>query len=76
MILAFSDGATEIRSAAGDQLSATGFLKMAEQTLHKLPEPPILTDFSQSLLESLHLFRGHSGELEDDITLLTLRRVE
>ena len=76
MILAFSDGATEIRSAAGEQLSAAGFLELAEQTLHKLPEPRVLPDFSQSLLESLHLFRGHAGELEDDITLLTLRRVE
>jgi serine phosphatase RsbU (regulator of sigma subunit) len=75
MILAFSDGAIEIRSPAGQQLSSTGFLKLAEETLHKLPEPQPLPDFSQTLLEGLHLFRGEAGELDDDITLLTLRRV-
>jgi serine phosphatase RsbU (regulator of sigma subunit) len=75
MILAFSDGAIEIRSLAGQQLSSTGFLKLAEETLHKLPEPQPLPDFSQTLLEGLHLFRGEAGELDDDITLLTLRRV-
>jgi serine phosphatase RsbU (regulator of sigma subunit) len=75
MILAFSDGATEIRSAAGEQLSSKGFLKLAEETLHRLPEPLALSDFSQTLLEGLHLFRGEASELDDDITLLTLRRV-
>lgn len=75
MILAFSDGATEIHSAAGEQLSSRGFLKLAEETLNKLPAPLALPDFSQTLLEGLHLFRGEAGELEDDITLLTLRRV-
>jgi serine phosphatase RsbU (regulator of sigma subunit) len=75
MILAFSDGATEIRSTAGEQLSSTGFLKLAEETLLKLPSPRALPEFSQSLLEGLRLFHGQEGELEDDITLLTLRRV-
>src|SRR6266436_1423057 len=75
MILAFSDGATEVRSPAGEQLTSEGFLGLAESTLSKLPQPLVLHDFSQALLEGVHLYRGREGELEDDITLLSLRRV-
>jgi len=35
----------------------------------------VLQDFSRALLEGVQLYRGQEGELEDDITLLTLRRV-
>jgi serine phosphatase RsbU (regulator of sigma subunit) len=75
MILAFSDGATEVRSPAGEQLTSMGFLELAEKTLRGLPEPLVLQDFSSALLEGVQLYRGQEGELEDDITLLTLRRV-
>ena len=75
MILAFSDGATEVRSPVGEQLSSKGFLGLAEKTLRGLPEPLVLQDFSRTLLEGVQLYRGQEGELEDDITLLTLRRV-
>jgi sigma-B regulation protein RsbU (phosphoserine phosphatase) len=75
MILAFSDGATEVRSPAGEQLSSKGFLGLAENVLNRFPQPPVLQDFSQALLESVHVYRGQEGDLEDDITLLTLRRV-
>ena len=75
MILAFSDGATEVRSAVGEQLTATGFLGLAEKTLSRLPQPIVLQDFSRALLEGVQHYRGQEGELEDDITLLTLRRV-
>jgi sigma-B regulation protein RsbU (phosphoserine phosphatase) len=75
MILAFSDGATEARSPAGEQLTAKGFLGLAEKTLHKLSAPLVLQDFSRALLEGVHRYRGKEGDLEDDITLLTLRRV-
>jgi serine phosphatase RsbU (regulator of sigma subunit) len=75
MILAFSDGATEVRSPAGEQLTSKGFLELAEKTLRGLPEPLVLQDFSSALLEGVQLYRGQEGELEDDITLLTLRRV-
>ena len=75
MILAFSDGATEVRSAVGEQLTARGFLGLAEKTLGRLPQPLVLQDFSQTLLEGVQLYRGQEGDLEDDITLLTLRRV-
>jgi serine phosphatase RsbU (regulator of sigma subunit) len=75
MILAFSDGATEVRSPMGEQLTSKGFLALAENTLRGLPQPLVLQGFSRALLDGVHLHRGQEGELEDDITLLTLRRV-
>jgi sigma-B regulation protein RsbU (phosphoserine phosphatase) len=75
MILAFSDGATEARSPMGEQLTSTGFLGLAEKTLHNLPAPVVLQDFSRALIEGVYLYRGQEGELDDDLTLLTLRRV-
>jgi phosphoserine phosphatase RsbU/P len=73
MILAFSDGATEVQSPSGEQLTANGFLEFAAATRGKLAQPLVLQEFSKSLLEGIHRYRGHT-ELEDDITLLTLRR--
>jgi sigma-B regulation protein RsbU (phosphoserine phosphatase) len=73
MILAFSDGATEVESPAGEQLTPKGFLEFAATTLSKLPQPLSLPEFSQALLDGIHRYRG-GNELEDDITLLTLRR--
>ena len=75
MILAFSDGATEVRSPAGEQLSSKGFLGLATETLNGLARPLVLSDFSKLLLERVHQYRGAQGDLEDDITLLSLRRV-
>lgn len=74
MILAFSDGATEARSPAGEQLAPVGFQQLAEATLRKLPRPLKLPDFSAAALEGVQAHRG-GAELEDDITLLALRRV-
>jgi phosphoserine phosphatase RsbU/P len=74
MILAFSDGATEVRSPEGEQLTPKRFLSMAEGKLRGLAEPGRLGEFSQSLLEGVQRHRGEE-ELEDDVTLLTLRRV-
>ncbi|MGC1482995.1 MAG: PP2C family protein-serine/threonine phosphatase [Candidatus Acidiferrum sp.] len=73
MILAFSDGATEVRRPSGEQLTPRGFLQLAETTLARLQGPVRLADFSAALLEGVQLHRG-SSELEDDVTLLTLRR--
>jgi phosphoserine phosphatase RsbU/P len=73
MILAFSDGATEVQSPAGEQLTSKGFLEFAGSTLAKLPQPLALPDFSKSLLDGIQQYRG-GIELADDITLLTLRR--
>lgn len=74
MILAFSDGATEARSPDGEELTSAGFLRLAEKTLHELPAPAVLQDFSRALVDGVHHHRGQEGDLEDDITLLTLRR--
>ncbi len=73
MILAFSDGATEVQSPSGEQLTAAGFQQFAESTLAKFPHPAALPEFSTALLDGIHQYRGCT-ELEDDITLLTLRR--
>lgn len=73
MILAFSDGATEVESSGGEQLTSKGFLQLAGATLNKLPGPVRLPDFSAALLEGVHRYAG-STELQDDVTLLTLRR--
>jgi serine phosphatase RsbU (regulator of sigma subunit) len=75
MILAFSDGATEVRSPSGDELTSKGFMELAEKTLRGLTPPHLLHDFSEALLQGVHGYRGAQGELDDDITLLTLRRV-
>ncbi len=74
MILAFSDGATEVQSPGGEQLTPRGFLQFAEATMARIPAPVHLPDFSAALLESVQRHRG-SAELEDDVTLLTLRRL-
>ncbi|HEY4817311.1 MAG TPA: PP2C family protein-serine/threonine phosphatase [Candidatus Acidoferrum sp.] len=74
MILAFSDGATEAQSPAGEQLTHGGFLALAEETLRRLREPASLAEFSKGLLGEVQKHRG-GAELEDDVTLLTLRRV-
>jgi len=73
MILAFSDGASEVESASGVQLTAQGFAEFAGQTLSKFSEPLLLSDFSEALLNGIHQYHGATN-LEDDITLLTLRR--
>ncbi len=73
MILAFSDGATEVHSPEGEQLSAKGLLELAGTTLAQLPQPAVLRDFSVKLLDGIQRYRA-SADFEDDITLLTLRR--
>ena len=74
MILAFSDGATEARSPNGEQLTSKGFLQLATSTLAGQAGTLRLHDFSAALLEGVQRHRG-SAELEDDVTLLTLRRI-
>ena len=73
MILAFSDGATEVRSPDDAQLTPVGFLQLAETSLRKMPAPVRLPEFSSALLEGLQSYR-RGTEFEDDVTLLTLRR--
>jgi serine phosphatase RsbU (regulator of sigma subunit) len=73
MVLAFSDGATEVRPPGGEQLTSKGFVQLAEAALGKLPAPIRLPDLSAALLDGVQGYRG-GAELEDDVTLLTLRR--
>jgi phosphoserine phosphatase RsbU/P len=73
MILAFSDGATEVQSPGGEQLTPRGFLQLAEATLAKFSGAVRLPDLSAALLEGVQIYRGRQ-ELDDDVTLLTLRR--
>jgi serine phosphatase RsbU (regulator of sigma subunit) len=74
MILAFSDGATEARSSDGAQLTSKGLLQLAAKTLEGLPRPLALAEFSEALLAGVHNYRGARGDLDDDLTFLTLRR--
>jgi len=74
IILAFSDGATEAKSVAGEQLTPSGFVALATETLRKVEGPGGLAEFSRKLLGGVQEHRG-GAELEDDITLLTFRRV-
>ncbi len=74
MILAFSDGAIEARPPEGEQLTHLGFLGLAEEIRLGMAEPANLPDFSQNLLAGLQSYRG-AAEFDDDVTLLTLRRV-
>lgn len=74
MVLAFSDGATEAQSPNGDQLSPAGFLGLASETLRKMQQPVRLEEFSRRLLDGVKNYRD-GAEFEDDVTLLTVRRV-
>lgn len=74
-ILAFSDGATEVESPAGEQLRATGLAELTKRVASGLPEPLHLGDFSKGLLAAIQEYHGLGRELADDITLLTMRRV-
>src|ERR1700730_596725 len=56
MILAFSDGAIEVKSPDGEQLTATGFQEFAASTLTNLAQPARLPEFSTSLLDGLHRY--------------------
>lgn len=75
MILAYSDGATEVRSPSGKQLNPKGFLELAEKTVKKFADPLALPEFSKAMLRAVQQYCGCDGELEDDVTLLTLRRI-
>src|SRR5271154_1797108 len=54
MILAFSDGATEVESPQGEQLSPEGFLALAQSIADQQPTRPLsLPGFSASLLQGI-----------------------
>jgi len=74
-ILAFSDGATEVESAEGVQLTPAGLSALAQSVASSLPEPLVLGEFSAALLAAIKNYHGAELELADDVTLLTMRRV-
>lgn len=74
-ILAFSDGATEVESPAGEQLTATGLSALTQKVAAGLSQPLVLPEFSAALLAAIRDYHGPERELADDITLLTMRRV-
>jgi sigma-B regulation protein RsbU (phosphoserine phosphatase) len=73
IVLAFSDGVTEVESPQGEHLSAEGFLGLVRTTLGDSPQSLSLYEIAEQLLEALSSFHG-SREFHDDLTLLTLRR--
>jgi sigma-B regulation protein RsbU (phosphoserine phosphatase) len=74
IVLVFSDGMTDVFSPEGEQLGPEGFLHLAENAMKELPKPVSLDELAVSLVEKIQLFHG-SGEFDDDLTLLTLRRL-
>jgi sigma-B regulation protein RsbU (phosphoserine phosphatase) len=74
-ILAFSDGATEVESPEGEQLTSAGLSALTRVVAEKLPQPLVLGEFSKALLAAIREYHGSERELADDITLLTMRRV-
>ena len=74
-ILAFSDGATEVESPDGQQLTPAGLSALTQEVASSLGEPLVLSEFSAALLAAIRNYHGADQELADDITLLTMRRV-
>ncbi len=57
----------------GEQLTAEGFLRLADEISACLPRMAALHDFAAALVEAIHLYHG-AEEFEEDLTLLTVRR--
>ncbi len=75
IVLAFSDGVTDVFSPADEQLGPEGILLFAEETIAELPAPISLDLLAATLIGKIELFHG-PGELDDDLTLLALRRIK
>ena len=73
IVLMFSDGATDVFSPDDEMLTAEGFSELAHTTLARFPAKFPLPLFVDALVDALRKFHGQY-ELEDDLTLLTLRR--
>jgi phosphoserine phosphatase RsbU/P len=73
IVLLFSDGLTDVFSPDGELLRADGFMELARTTLSRFsPHVPLHT-FVEALVDAIKDFHG-ADNLEDDLTLLTLRR--
>jgi phosphoserine phosphatase RsbU/P len=73
MVLAFSDGVTEVEAPEGEQLSPEGFLDLVVGTHAELRDVVPLDNFAEALFHAITRYHG-LGEFEDDLTLLALRR--
>jgi phosphoserine phosphatase RsbU/P len=73
IVLMFSDGLTDVFSPGGEMLTAEGLMELARTTLAGFsPQVPLHT-FVEALVDAITGFHG-ADHLEDDLTLLTLRR--
>jgi phosphoserine phosphatase RsbU/P len=73
IVLMFSDGITDVFSPNGQLLRAEGFMELAHTTLAKYSSHVPLHTFVEALVDAIKDFHG-ADNLEDDLTLLTLRR--
>ena len=73
IVLMFSDGATDVFSPAGEMLTAEGFMELTGATLAGFSSHVPLHAFVEALVDAIKGFHG-ADDLEDDLTLLTLRR--
>lgn len=73
IVLMFSDGLTDVFSPDGEMLTAEGFMELARTTLARFSSHVPLHTFVEALVDAIKGFHG-AKNLEDDLTLLTLRR--
>lgn len=73
IVLMFSDGLTDVFSPDGELLTADGFMELACTTLAGFSSRVRLHIFIEAFVDAIKGFHG-SDNLEDDMTLLTLRR--
>jgi sigma-B regulation protein RsbU (phosphoserine phosphatase) len=73
IVLMFSDGLTDVFSPDGEMLTAEGFMELARTTLARFSSHVPLHTFVEALVDAIKSFHG-AQNLEDDLTLLTLRR--
>ena len=74
MVMAFSDAVTEVKAPDDTQFTAERFQHLAGSTASGLPHPISLHDLSEGLLKAIGRYHN-SDKFEDDLTLLTLRRL-
>jgi len=73
IVLMFSDGLTDVFSPDGEMLTADGLMELARTTFAKFSSQVPLRTFVDALVDAIKGFHG-ADDLEDDLTLLTLRR--
>ncbi len=73
LVLAVSDGVTDLRSPADELLDAEGFRKLAELTMARFGTRMSLHGFAEALFAAVRDYRGQE-EFDDDLTMLSLRR--